>query len=234
MVFMANDTTSMTPEELLGLLDEVERKHAPERLYVAGDTSLITSGARVAIVGSRKASEIGVRRARKLAHMLTQNGVVVVSGLAEGIDTAAHTAAIESGGRTVSVLGTPLEKVYPAKNRALQSRIMEEHLAVSQFAPGSSWDRRSFPMRNRTMALLSDATVIIEAGPKSGTIHQGWEALRLGRALYILESLQCAGHGWVSEMMGYGAQVLSDGNRELFLESLPEESRLERFAQAPF
>ncbi len=78
------------------------------------------------------------------------------------------------------------------------------------------------------MALLSDATVIIEAGPKSGTIHQGWEALRLGRALYILESLHSAGHSWVSDMLGYGAQVLSDGNREAFLESLPEESRVER------
>lgn len=218
----------MKPEELLGRLDDVEQKHAPERLYVSGDTSLITSGARVSIVGSREASDIGLRRAQKLARLLVSRGVVVVSGLAEGIDSAAHLAAIEAGGRTIAVLGTPLEKAYPAKNRALQARIMRDHLAISQFAPGRSWDRRSFPMRNRTMALLSDATVIVEAGETSGTIHQGWEALRLGRALYILESLAQSGHSWVQEMTRYGAQVLSDANRELFLESIPEESRVER------
>ena len=230
---MLPEPQRLTPAELLGPLDEVEEKHAPEYLYTLGDTSLITSGARVSIVGSRKATDIGLRRARKLSQLLVSQGVVVVSGLAEGVDTAAHTAALEAGGRTMAVIGTPTDKHFPAKNRALQERIASEHLVVSQFAPGSSWDKRSFPMRNRTMALLSDATVIIEAGSKSGTIHQGWEALRLGRALYILESLATAGHEWVSEMRKYGAQVLSDSNKELFLESLPEESRVER-AEASF
>ncbi|MEM1447467.1 MAG: DNA-processing protein DprA [Planctomycetota bacterium] len=227
---MTEQARKMAPDELLGPLDEVEQKHSPELVYVAGDTTLITSGARVAIVGSRKASDLGLRRARKLARMLVANDVVVVSGLAEGIDTAAHVAAIEAGGRTVAVLGTPLEKAYPAANRELQNRIMAEHLAISQFAPGSSWDQRSFPMRNRTMALFSDATVIVEAGPKSGTIHQGWEAIRLGRSLYVLDSLAREGHPWLKEMLGYGAQVLSDANAQHFLEDLPEESRVERIA----
>lgn len=223
-----------TPEELLGPLDEVERKHAPERLWVQGDTSLLTRGARVSIVGSRKASEIGLRRARKLARLLTDRGIIVVSGLAEGIDAAAHTEAMEASGRTVAVLGTPLDKVFPAKHRTLQDQIMSEHLAVSQFAPGSATTRQSFPMRNRTMALVSDATVIVEAGERSGTVHQGWEALRLGRQLYILESLAAHGFKWVQDLRTYGAQVLSDSNRHLFVESLPEESRLERFEEAPF
>ena len=192
-------------------------------------------GARVSIVGSRAASEIGLRRAAKLARMLVARNVIVVSGLAEGIDAAAHTQAMSSGGRTVAVLGTALDKVFPAKHRSLQEQIMTQHLAVSQFAPGSATGKGSFPMRNRTMALISDATVIVEAGERSGTVHQGWEALRLGRELYVLESLAERGFGWVRELQAHGAQVLSDSSREQFVESLPKESRLERFEHAqPF
>jgi DNA processing protein len=223
-----------TPEALLGPLDEVERKHAPGKLWFAGDESLLTHGARVSIVGSRKASELGLNRAARLARLLVERGVTVVSGLAEGIDGAAHTEALRSKGRTVAVLGTPLDKTFPAMHRDLQAEIIRNHLAVSQFATGCSTTRASFPMRNRTMALVSDATVIIEAGAKSGTIHQGWEALRLGRALYILESLTQRGFDWVDKLRSHGAQVLSDNNREEFMDSLPEESRIERFAQPPF
>ena len=223
-----------TPAEILGPLDDVEQKHAPHRLWVQGDTSLLTRGARVSVVGSRQASEIGLQRAAKLARLLVSNGVVVVSGLAEGIDAAAHVHAMEAGGKTVAVLGTPLERTFPAKHRGLQERIGREHLLVSQFGPGTKTFPSHFPLRNRTMALLSDATVIVEAGPKSGTLHQGWEALRLGRQLYVLESLANRGFDWLTDLQGHGAQVLSDRNRELFIESLPKESRLERFEQAPF
>lgn len=219
---------SQTPEELLGPLDEVESKHAPAELFLAGDALLLTQGARVSVVGSRRASPEGLKRASKLSKLLVSHGIVVVSGLAEGIDTSAHTTAIECGGRTVAVLGTPLEEYFPAKNRALQELIMRDHLVVSQFASGSSAGKKAFPMRNRTMALLSDATVIVEAGEASGTIHQGWEALRLGRTLCIMESLVASGHKWCEEMLGYGAVVLSESNKALFLENLPEESRVER------
>ena len=229
-----DDYTWKSPETLLGPLDEVERKNAPEKLWVAGNESLLTSGARVAIVGSRRASDLGLRRASKLANLLVQRGVTVVSGLAEGIDASAHRRAIHSGGRTIAVLGTPLDQTFPAAHRELQSEIMRGHLAVSQFAPGKRTHRGNFPDRNRTMALISDATVIVEAGEKSGTIHQGWEALRLGRALYIMQSLARCGFEWVEKMQHHGALVLSDENREAFLESLPEESRIERFAHSPF
>lgn len=226
--------TSTTPEALLGPLDDIERKHAPAHLWLAGDERLVTQGARVSIVGSRKASDIGIRRAAKLARLLVERNVTVVSGLAAGIDGAAHTEAMRCGGRTVAVLGTPLNATHPVKHRGLQEQIMREHLAVSQFEPGSVTGRASFPMRNRTMALISDATVIVEAGEKSGTIYQGWETLRLGRSLCILASLARSGFEWVRKLQEHGAQVLSDANREAFLESLPEESRIERFAQYPF
>jgi DNA processing protein len=141
--------------QLFGPFNEVEQKHAPTTLFVAGDTSILEEGARVSIVGARKASPDGIRRAAKLAALLARKGIVVVSGLAEGIDTAAHRAAIEFGGRTIAVLGTPLDQVYPKQNAALQHEIMERHLAVSQYPLGKPVQKKNFPLRNRTMALMS-------------------------------------------------------------------------------
>ena len=214
--------TQHTPEQLLGPLNDVERKNAPGELYLCGDPTLLGKGARVSVVGSRKATDQGIRRAKLLSTALVAHGITVVSGLAEGIDHVAHSTAINEGGRTVAVLGTPLDKFYPVKNRSLQERIMKDHLAVSQFEQGVPFMRQNFPRRNRTMALLSDATVIVEAGEKSGTLHQGWEALRLGRILFLMESVANDPRlTWTKEMIHYGAQVLTRGNLELALENLP-------------
>jgi DNA processing protein len=200
-----------SPDDLLGPLNDVERENAPERLYVAGARTLLKLGTRVSIVGYRKASPIGLKRARRLARSLAEHGVVVVSGLAEGIDTAAHEAAMAvPNGRTIAVLGTPLDRTYPAKNRALQRRIMEEHLAISQYPVGHPILKGNFPRRNRTMALITDATVIVEAGETSGSLSQGWEALRLGRPLFIMKSVAESGLKWPAEMRRYGADLLSD------------------------
>lgn len=211
--------------ELLGPLNEVERKKAPPRLWYAGDRTLLSRGSRVSIVGSRKASESGLRNAAALARALVERGITVVSGLAEGIDTAAHQATLEAGGRTVAVIGTPLDKVFPAKNRPLQDRLMREHLVVSQFAPGATVRPGNFPVRNRTMALLSDATVIVEAGEKSGTLHQGWDALRLGRPLFLPEEVMRSSLSWPHEFARYGAQPLAFDDLESFFEVLPEQAR---------
>lgn len=226
---------TLSAEDLLGPLNEFEAKHAPDKLYVCGQTGILRHGARVSIVGSRKASPFGLARARKLAALLAKRGIVVVSGLAEGIDTAAHTAAIEHGGRTIAVIGTPVDQTYPKQNRALQERIAREHLLISQFAPGQPVQRKNFPMRNRTMALISDATVIIEASDTSGSLSQGWEALRLGRALFITKALtENKAISWTREMLDHGAKVLSDETVQDFLDCLPERSELELDVALPF
>lgn len=205
-----------TPEELIGPLNEVERKNAPERLFLAGDVDLLRSGRRVSVVGSRKVSPAGASRARGLVNVLVERGITVVSGLAEGVDTAAHETAMKEGGRTIGVLGTPLDTTYPTSNRELQARMMRDELVVTQFPVGYPFQKKNFPMRNRTMALLSDATIIVEAGEKSGTLHQGWEALRLGRPLLLLRSVaEDPRLTWPAEMIRYGAEVLTR-------ESLPE------------
>ena len=215
-----------TPEELIGPLNEVEKKHAPARLFTAGRIELLRDGLRVSVVGSRDATTEGLGRARALSEILVSRGVVVVSGLAEGIDTQAHQAALNAGGATIAVLGTPLDICFPKQNQALLDRIIQGHLAVSQFPIGAPPQKKNFPMRNRTMALLSDATIIVEAGEGSGTIHQGWEALRLGRPLFLLESLtKRTDLTWPAEMQQYGAEVLTKERLPVVLDNLPGRPR---------
>lgn len=213
-----------TPEELLGPLNEVERKNAPRSLYVAGDVGLCRGCARVSVIGTREVSPAGLKRTQDLVGMLVDRGVVIVSGLARGVDTCAHRAAIQAGGRTIAVIGTPLGSSYPRENEELQRTIMAEQLAISQFPDGTPAERKNFAIRNKTMALVSHATVIVEAGSGSGTLHHGWEALRLGRPLFLLESLvKRPDLKWPGEMVGYGAQVLTRGNTDVLFECLPEQ-----------
>ena len=195
--------------ELLGQLTEFEEVNAPDQLFIVGDTTLLTEGRRVAIVGSRRASREGISRTRSFTKDLVEHGITVVSGLAEGIDTVAHETAIENGGKTIAVLGTPLSQAYPANNKALLEKIKRDHLAISQFPEGYPTRRENFPRRNRTMALICDATVVVEAGEKSGTRHQAWEGIRLGRLVYIMQNVAQNGElTWPEEVIGYGAQVL--------------------------
>lgn len=184
-------------------------RYAPKQLFVAGHAEWLRDRPRVSVVGARRASPDGVKRAAKLARILVKHGAIVVSGLAEGIDAAAHTATLDAGGRTVAVIGTPLSEVFPTKHRDLQERLMREHAVVSQFPEGHPTTRRNFPLRNRTMALVSDASVIVEAGDGSGSLSQGWEALRLGRPLFLMGSiLDQRDLSWPKTMLDYGAMVL--------------------------
>lgn len=210
--------------DLIGPLNEFEQKYVPKALYVAGDISLLTRHPRVSIVGSRKASPEGVRRAHKLATLLAKDGVVVVSGLAKGIDTAAHKGAVSAGGRTIAVLGTPLNKYYPSENKDLQDFIAKHHLLVSEFESTQRVQPWFFTKRNRTMALISDASVIVEAGETSGTLSQGRENLRLGRPLFILKSVVDSSLEWPAQMIEQGARVLSEVEDLLPLLPNPEHS----------
>jgi DNA processing protein len=158
------------------------------RLFFAGDLELLHR-ASVAIVGARAVSDAGLHRARRLAKELSLAGVTIVSGLAKGVDTAAHQTAIAAGGRTAAVIGTPLSQSYPAENRDLQREIGRHHLLISQFEEGSRVFPANFPKRNRVMAAVSDGTVIIEASDSSGTLHQAAECQKLGRWLFILQSV---------------------------------------------
>lgn len=168
-----------------------------ELLYYRGEWELAYSPS-VSVVGTRKPSDEGLARARNLARMLTANKFSVVSGLAEGIDTAAHNAAIECGGRTIAVMGTHIGKAYPSSNFELQQKIAAKHLLISQVpilryerdgARNPTVNRWFFPERNKTMSALTRATIIVEAGETSGTLVQAKAALEQGRKLLLLDSL---------------------------------------------
>src|SRR5436305_1734203 len=139
----------------------------PALIFVAG--RLADSDSRsVAVIGSRRASQAGTGRARAVAQQLVASGYTVASGLAAGIDTAAHPAALENGGRTVAVIGTGLLRCYPPQNAALQRQIAGQCAVVSRFWPDAAPTRKSFPLRNAVMSGMSLATVIVEASPTSG------------------------------------------------------------------
>jgi len=148
----------------------------------------------VAVVGSRDATEDGKRRAAKISKALVEKGFTVVSGLAAGIDAAAHTAAIEAGGQTIAVIGTPLGVYYPKENEPLQRRIADKYLLISQIpvlryaSQHVPQDKLFFPERNVTMSALTEATIIVEASDTSGTLTQARAALQQGRKLFILDS----------------------------------------------
>jgi DNA processing protein len=222
----AKNTSTYSLEELIGRpLNDVEKKYAPKQLYVAGQLPIPLPSPRVSVIGSRKASLKGLDAASRIAKVLVKHNVVVVSGLAEGIDSSAHKGVIEANGNTIAVLGTPLDRVYPWKNLQLQEVIMKKHMAVSQFPIGYPIQPKNFVIRNRTMALISDATVIVEAGNSSGSLHQGWEALRLGRPLFIWSPLM---HdyslNWPEKMAMYGAVEFNDP--EELLDDLPSRQRI--------
>jgi DNA processing protein len=170
-----------------------DAEHPVELLYFQGNWDL-TSTRCVAIVGTRNPSEEGIRRAAKLTPHFVSAGFTVVSGLAQGIDTVAHTTAIEARGQTIAVLGTPITSSYPPANERLQRQIADEFLVISQVPivrysrQGPNGNRLFFPERNVTMSALTEATVIVEAGNTSGTLIQARHALRQKRKLFILDS----------------------------------------------
>jgi len=170
-----------------------DAQYPVELLYYQGWWDLVESRC-VAVVGTRTPSAEGIARTRRLVKALVQDDFTIVSGLAAGVDTVAHETAIEAGGRTIAVLGTPLTRTYPRQNAALQQRIAKDFLLISQ-VPVRRYEHQDyrrnrlfFPERNITMSALTEASIIVEAGETSGTLIQARAALSQGRKLFILDS----------------------------------------------
>ena len=162
------------PRELLDL------QIPPSELYAIGDASALT-GPRVSIVGTRDSTAYGERITRTLTRTLVRSGVTVISGMARGIDGAAHRTALEQGGNTVAVLGTGIDVPYPVGHRQLHRAIAERGLVVSENPPGMRAHKGAFPKRNRIIAALAPVTIVIEAGFRSGALNTASQALELGR-----------------------------------------------------
>lgn len=180
----------------------------PPVLFTRG--TLVPDDVGVSVVGSRRASEASLRFASETATRLVDMDVTVLSGLAEGIDTAAHRAALDRGGRTVAVIGTGISRVYPASNRELQGVIADRGLVLSQFWPMASPSKISFPMRNATMSAYGHATIVVEAGEQSGARIQARLAVEHGRPVILTAEVVRATR-WGGSLVGQpGVLVAGD------------------------
>jgi DNA processing protein len=165
----------------------------------------------VAVVGTRNATGRGLTQGRAIATQLVESGYVVVSGLAAGIDTAAHAAALESGGRTLAVIGTGLRHAFPKENAALQDRLGRETAVLSQFWPGQEARKWTFPQRNAVMSGFARATVVVEASHTSGAKMQARLAREHGRPVFLLSSLM--EHNWARDYRDRpGVYVVDEGD----------------------
>ena len=177
----------------------------PPLLFVEGNWVERADSNSIAIVGTRSASLSGLTRAHRLAAELVESGYTILSGLAAGVDTAAHESALQSNGRTAAVMGTGLDHRYPAENRPLAERIVRAGgVLVTQFFPQQSPRKWMFPSRNVVMSGLSLATVVVEASSTSGAKMQARVALQHGRTVFLLRSL-VESHEWARKYVQEGA-----------------------------
>lgn len=181
----------------------------PPFLFYRGQLSSRDDARSVAVVGTREPSSLGVRRARKMATLLAERGVTVLSGLARGIDTAAHEAALKAGGRTVAVFGTGIDMIYPEENKDLAERIAATGCVVSQFWPETGPRTYTFPRRNITTSGMGQGTVVIEASATSGAKMQARLALEHGKKVFLIKTLVTS-QLWARNYLKRGAIEVGD------------------------
>lgn len=190
---------------------------APPAIWIAGALATAAAPA-VAIVGTRHASPYGLRVARTLAATCARAGVCVVSGLARGIDGAAHEGALEAGGRTVAVLGTSLDVAFPKQHRALQQQVARDGLLVSEMEPGLGANTWTFPRRNRLIAAFSQLVVVVEAGTKSGAQITVEHAHTLNIPVAAVPGMMDAPQAWgTNRLIRDGAHVITEPDDVLAL-----------------
>ncbi|HRQ89944.1 MAG TPA: DNA-processing protein DprA [Bacteroidia bacterium] len=227
--------------------DSLRRIHDPPFLLYMKGLLLPGDAAAVGVVGSRRMTHYGREQARKLSFQLARAGFTIVSGLARGIDTAAHEAALAAGGRTLAVLGSGIGHLYPPENAALAERIAESGAVLSEFPVLYVPDKQSFPLRNRIVAGLSRGLLVVEAPARSGSLITANQALEQGRAVFAVPgpvdrpnsegchrliqqgaTLVCSaddiidelGHGLNSLPLEFGSEAAPDGTRR----SAPENA----------
>ncbi|WP_027408672.1 DNA-processing protein DprA [Anoxybacteroides tepidamans] len=158
----------------------------PWVLYVKGNVEVLSAHKMISIVGTRQPTKEGIRALHVLVPPLVQHGWVIVSGLALGIDAAAHKTAMECGGKTIAVIAGGIDHIYPPKNRMLAEQLMSEHLVVSEYPPHTKPKKWQFPLRNRIISGLSLGTVVIQAKEKSGSLITASLALEQGREVFAV------------------------------------------------
>ncbi len=204
----------------------MEIEQPPPVLYIRGEITHEDRWA-VAIVGTRQVTAYGRQVTEDLAGVLARNGVTVVSGLARGVDAIAHAAALKAGGRTLAVLGSGVDKVYPPEHRQMAEKILGQGALVSDYAPGTPPESTNFPPRNRIISGLSMAVVIVEAGETSGALITGEFAVEQGREVFAVPGNILAPQSkGCNKLIANGARPML--NAEDVLEALDLTRNIER------
>lgn len=201
----------------------------PPLLFVRGDFAASDALA-VAVVGSRRASAYGLRMARELSDGLARCGITVVSGLARGTDAQAHWAALRGGGRTIAVLGSGIDVVYPSEHKALSQKIAECGVVVTEMLMGTQPDAENFPARNRIISGLALGTLVIEAAEKSGSLITARFALEHGREVFAIPGAVGEGTRGTHRLLRDGAKLterVEDILEELAPQLVPRARRPE-------
>jgi DNA processing protein len=197
----------------------------PPYLYLLGEVK--GSENAVAIVGSRRASQYGLCTATRLARDLAAQGVTVVSGMARGIDTAAHWGALKQGGRSIAVLGCGIDVLYPPENGALHDALAQKGALITEFPLGTAPLAENFPRRNRIISALSRGVVVVEAGESSGSLITARYALEQGREVFAVPgNVTCSGSRGVNGLIKEGAKLVER------VEDIMEELSIERLSPA--
>lgn len=189
-------------------LSDFQNQTPENTLWYQGDLELLNQPL-ASVVGTREITSEGALRAKRLTSLLVSHGFCIVSGLAKGVDRVAHETALEMNGKTIAVMGTPIDQCYPREHVQLKAKIVERGLVLSQFAPGTPLQKSNFPRRNVLMAALSGATFVVEAEADSGTRHQVKAAISMGKPVGLLASLVQKGYPWIDEAIrsGHGAII---------------------------
>jgi DNA processing protein len=199
-----------------------ELEYPPAMVWAVGDVALAARVPAVAIVGTRSMTPYGERVTRQLAGALARAGACIVSGMARGIDSVAHRAALECGGSTIAVLGTGADVAYPPTNRALHRQIAERGLILSEYPPGSRAYKSSFIERNRLIAALSSLTIVVEAGIGSGALHTADAAEALSRtAAMVPGPIDSPQSFMTNDRIREGRAPITSIDEALFLAGLP-------------
>jgi DNA processing protein len=212
---------SIFPRRLL------EIQNCPKKLYCRGNLGLLNEKCLVSIVGSRKASSYGLRCTRKIARQIAERGVVIVSGLALGIDAEAHRGALEAAGKTIAVLGTAIDCLYPRTNEQLALSILDnDGLIISEYPVGAPYNNYNFPLRNRIIAGLSQITIVTEAAEKSGSLITACLAGEYNREVFAVPAdIDKITNSGANQLIKQGASVLTSTDDILNIFGLLLEER---------
>lgn len=181
----------------------------PWVIYAAGDTSLLHLNKTLAVVGSRQSTQYGKKVIKQIFPLLMKEKVVIVSGLAAGIDRYAHETAIKEGGRTIGIIAGGFSHIYPKENKHIAECMMNEHLVVSEYAPDTKPFRWQFPQRNRIISGISRATLVVQAKKRSGSLITASTALNEGRDVFAVpgDILEQNSEG-TNELIQKGAKLI--------------------------